>query len=193
MPLVHKTLSEDDIGKEIESTKRSLDQEHKYIRRPPAQPQENDPVTTDSEGGRQTKGPKSRSSSPDLIPQELDTTPPVADYRIVDIVASMAKLGARFEKNCSRRDDTIFALSHVVPDGLYAVLQITDPYTLADATLWVVRCVRAAGFINAMSGERLEIAFEVECKPLPASDVGDRPPTVSPKEGDFVIDYVRIL
>ena len=105
----------------------------------------------------------------------------------------MGKLGARFEKTFSRRDDTIFVLWHVVPDGLYAVLQIEDPEALTDETVWVVRCVRAAGFVNAMSGERLEMAFEVEAKPIAVADLGGRPPTISPKEGNFIIDYSRVF
>ena len=188
-----KTLSEEDIAKEIEATKRLMDEQHKCICLPPAQPQHNDPGTTDSELGQQTKATKSRSSSPDLIPQELDPTQPVADHRIVGMVAYMAKLGARSEKTSSRRDDTIFPLSHVVPDGLYAVLQITDLDTLTDESIWVVRCVGAAGFINAMSYARLQMAFEVESKPIPASDLGGRPPTVSLNEGNFVIDYSRVF
>ena len=37
------------------------------------------------------------------------------------------------------------------------------------------------------------MAFEVESKPILASDLGGRPPTASPKEGNFVIHYSRVF
>jgi hypothetical protein len=193
MSLTGKKLSEEDIATEIESTRQALNPQL-CIEQPAASQQDTDTPLTDGERGHQGgKGPRPRSTSPELVPQDLDVMQPVAECRIGDMVAYMAKLGARFEKNFGRRDDTIFALSHVVPEGLYAVLQIEDPQTLTDETVWVVRCVRAVGFVNAMSGERMEMAFEVGSKPIPVADLGGRPPTVSPKEGNFVIDYSRVF
>ena len=88
MSLSGKQLSEEDIVKEIESTRQALNPQLRIEQSTKTQ-QDTDTPGTDGERS-QGQGPKPRSASPELVPQDLDTRQPVAEYRIVDIPLSTA-------------------------------------------------------------------------------------------------------
>ena len=87
MSLTGKKLSEEDIATEIESTRQALNPQL-CIEQPAASQRDTDTPLTDGERGHQGgKGPRPRSTSPELVPQDLDVMQPVAHCRIVDMVA----------------------------------------------------------------------------------------------------------
>ena len=102
------------------------------------------------------------------------------------MAAHMDKMGAKFERSLARRDETVFALSHVVPKGLFATLQTNDGDGILDERIWTVHRVGAVGMMQSLGGELKEMAFEIDAAPIPTKDFGGKPPTVTPKEGNFV-------
>ena len=76
-------------------------------------------------------------------PQELDPMLPVSEFRIIYMAAHMDKMGAKFERSFARKDETVFALSHVVQEGLFATLQTDDGDGILDERICGMQRSRA--------------------------------------------------
>ena len=122
-------------------------------------------------------------------PQELDTTLPVSEMRIINMMAHMEKLGAHFDEAFSTRDGTVFALSHTTPEGLFVAIETEDPEGTMGESVWVIKSVLAVGPVPGRNGESTELAFEVDAKPVPTHDLGGKPPTIAPRDGNFILDH----